>query len=143
MPVNGFTTSRDVTLTIITSRGPLSLSLITGFRSKPDTIEHKGTGLDGVPRHEIFTDGWSGSFTLERQDGFADAYFAQLEADYFAGKSTQHAHIVETIREADGSIAQYQYTRVRLRFDEAGEFRGDSTVKQSISFLASRRLQIA
>ncbi len=143
MPVNSFTVGRDLTLTIVTTTGPLNLSLITSFKSKQDTTDQKIKGLDGVTRHVIFPDGWSGSFMLDRQNQIVDEYFAQLEANYYSGINNLPSTITETITEVDGSLSQYQYLQVLLRLDDAGEFRGDQTVKQSISFLASQRVQVA
>ncbi|PKN07937.1 MAG: hypothetical protein CVU24_17990 [Betaproteobacteria bacterium HGW-Betaproteobacteria-18] len=143
MPVNGFTVGRDVTLTIITSSGPLNLSLITSFKSKQDTSEQKVKGLDGITRHARFYDGWSGSFSLDRMNSNVDDYFAQLEDNYFMGINELPCTITETIQEVDGSVSQYRYTNVLLKLDDAGDYSGDKTVKQSISFVASRRQQTA
>ena len=143
MPLNGFNIGRDVTLTINIPSGPLNLSLITGFQSKQDTIEQKVKGLDGVTRFLRFFDAWSGTFTLERQDSTLDDYFAQLEANYYAGLSEQGAAITETIQEQSGAISQYRYLNVLLKYDDAGEKRGDQSVKQMLSFIAHRRIKVA
>jgi len=143
MPLNGFSIGRDVTLNIVTGSGPLSLNLITGFQSKQDTVEEKIKGLDGVTRHVRFFDAWSGRFTLERQDSTLDDYFSQLEANFYAGLNEQPATLTETITEVNGSVSQYRYLGVLLKYDDAGEYRGDTSVKQTMSFIASRRVKIA
>jgi hypothetical protein len=134
---------RDVSLTIVTGSGPLNLNLITAFRSKPDMAEVKVKGLDGLTRHARFYDGWSGGFDVERQDSTVDDYFAQLEANYYQGISEQPATITETITEPNGAVTQYRYMQVLLKLDNAGEWKGDSTVKQQISFVAAQRRKIA
>ncbi|MFX8844608.1 hypothetical protein ABTM93_19195, partial [Acinetobacter baumannii] len=83
MPNNGFSVGRDVSLAIVTSAGPLRLSLITNFNSKPLTKEQSIKGLDGITRFVRFPDGWQGGFDVERQDSTVDDYFGQLEANYF------------------------------------------------------------
>jgi hypothetical protein len=143
MALNGFTIGRDVTLTIVTPSGPLNLSLITGFQSKQDTIDEKIKGLDGITRYLRFFDAWSGRFTLDRRDSTLDDYFAQLESNYYQGLSEGGVSITETITEANGSVTQYRYISVLLKYDDAGEFAGDKSVKQTVSFVASRRLKIA
>lgn len=143
MPVNGFTVGRDVTLTIVTSSGVLNLSLITGFQSKQEIVEEKIKGLDGVTRYLRFFDAWSGTFSFDRQDSTLDDYFSQLEANYYAGLSEQPTSITETILEVSGAVSQYRYVGVLLKYDDAGEYRGDQSVKQSLSFTASRRIKIA
>ena len=86
MPVNSFTVGRDVSLDLIKSDGtPLRLSLITGFKCKQDTIDLKVKPIGGGTRHVLIPDGWTGTFTLERQSQVVDDFFTQLEADYYAG----------------------------------------------------------
>lgn len=143
MPINSFSVGRDLSLDIIGPGGPISLSLITGFNAKPDYAEIRIKGLDGVTRNVRFPDGWSGSFDIERQDGTIDSYFAQLEDDYYAGQDELPVTITETIQEADGSISQFRYEGVLLKLDDGGEWRGDQTVKMRVSFIASRRRQVA
>lgn len=143
MPVNGFSVGRDITLTIVTASGPLNLKLITAFKSKEDIIDTKIKGLDGRTRHVRFPDGWSGSFTIERQDSTVDDYFAQLEDNYYLGIGEKGASITESITEVDGSSTQYRYVNVLFKYDDAGEWAGDKTVKQSLSFLAERRRKTA
>jgi len=143
MPVNGFSVGRDVTLTIVSPSGPLNFSLITDFTSKPEQTEKKIKGLDGVTRHARFPDGWTGSFSIERQDSTVDDYFAALEANYYAGLNEQPCTITETITEASGAVSQFRYLNVLLKLDDAGDWSGDNTVKQKISFLASQRQKIA
>lgn len=143
MPMNGFSIGRDVTLTIVTSSGPLNLSLITEFQSKPDTTTQKVKGLDGITRPLRFFDGWSGKFMVDRQDATVDSYFAQLESDYYAGVNEQPASLTETITEVDGSVSQFRYLNVLLTLDDAGGWKSDATVKQTLSFMAARRLQVS
>lgn len=142
MPLNGFSVGRDIALTLIGPTGPINLSLITSFKSKPDITDQKIKGLDGITRHVRFPDGWSGTFQIERQDSTLDDYYAQLEANYYAGMNETSVTLTETITEVDGSVSQYQYTGVLLKLDDAGEWKGDATVKQSVSFVAQRRFKV-
>jgi hypothetical protein len=143
MPVNSFSVGRDATLTIVTASGPLNLNLVTGFHSSPDMAQIKVKGLDGITRHARFFDGWKGGFDIERSDSVVDDYFAQLEANYYAGINEQPATITETITETSGAVSQYRYLNVLLMLDDAGSWAGDQTVKQKLSFVAARRVKIA
>lgn len=143
MPLNSFTVGRDITINVVTPSGALNLTLITDFQSKQETINTKIKGLDGVTRPLRFFDAWGGSMMLERQDSTLDDYFSQLEANYYAGLSEGPVSITETIQENSGALSQYRYLNVLLQFDDAGAYRGDATVKQSVSFVASRRIKIA
>lgn len=143
MPINGFTVGRDVSLDIVGASGPVRFSLITKFTSKQDVKDNRVKGIDGITRPVRFFDGWSGSFDIERQDSTVDDYFSQLEANYYAGLNEASVTITETITEVSGAITQYRYTGVLLKLDDAGDYAGDSTVKQKISFVASRRIKVA
>lgn len=143
MPINGFSVGRDVTLDVVGASGPLRFGLVTKFTSKPDIQDQKIKGLDGITRHVRFPDGWSGSFDVERMNDVLDNYFAQLEDNYYAGTNEQPCTITETITEPDGSLSQYRYEGVLLKLDDAGDWEGAKTVKQKVSFVATRRKMIA
>jgi len=143
MPQNGFSVGRDYSLDIITQNGPLSFGLIISFSSKQDSTEKKIKGLDGITRPVRFFDGWSGNIEVTRQDDTLDAYFAQLEEDYYNGLTEQGCTITETITEVDGSVSQYRYLGVLLKYDSAGNKSGDDTISQALSFMASRRKKVS
>jgi hypothetical protein len=143
MPSNGFSVGRDVSLSISTNSGPIRFSLITEFSAKPSSKETPIKGLDGISRFVRFPDGWSGGFKVERADSTVDDYFAQLEANYYAGLNEGAASITETITEPNGTVSQYRYLGVMLKLDDAGTWVGDNTVKQAISWMASRRIKIS
>jgi len=143
MPINGFSVGRDVSLDIVGGSGPIRFNLITNFNSKQTSKEHNVKGIDGITRPVRFFDGWTGAFSIERQDSTVDDYFSQLEANYYAGLNEASVTITETITEVSGGITQYRYTGVLLKLDDAGSWAGDATVKQSLSFMASRRIKVA
>ncbi len=143
MPINGFSVGRDVALDIVGPSGPIRLSLITDFQSKQDTSEKKIKGLDGINRPVRFFEGWSGSFTIERQDNTVDDYFATLENNYYSGLNETTVTITETITEVSGAVSQYRYTNVLLKLDDAGSWKGDSTVSQKLGFTSDRRLKVS
>jgi hypothetical protein len=143
MPINGYTVGSDVTLVISTGAGPLPVNLRTGFTAKMDTTEQKIIGLDGITRHVRFLSGWSGSFSIERTDATLDRYFAQVEADYYSNVDALPLSIDQIIQEKNGGISAYRYQQVMLKYDDAGDWGGDKTVKQKFSFLAQQRVQIA
>lgn len=142
-PLNGFSVGRDISLTITTSGGQQRFGLLTSFKSKQDRTEQKIKGLDGKTRHVRFPDGWSGSFMYDRRNGNLENYIAQQESNYYAGVNEDGATITATIQEPNGSVSQFKYVGVLLSLDDAGEWKGDSTIKQSLSFVASERKKTA
>lgn len=123
--------------------GVITLDLITGFTAKQITDTTSPVGIDSKIRHVRFFKGWSGSFNIERRNSVLDDLFAAKEIAYWAGISEQADSITETIQENNGNVTQWRYTGVLLSYDDAGNYAGDATVKQSMSFLASKRLKIA
>lgn len=142
MPQNGYSVGRDISLTVTTSDGPKTFSEITGFASKQETSKEKIKRLDGVTDALRFFDGWSGSFDIERTDSSVEDYFIKLEANYFSGINEIPATILETISNPDGSTSQYRYERVIMSLDQAGDWKGDSSVKIKVSFEAARKKQV-
>jgi len=142
MPLNGFSVGRDVSLNINTSTGTLNLSLITSFKSRQQVVKKSIKGLDGKTRTLKFPNGWAGSFDVERQDATLDDYIAQDEANYYAGQDNPTITITETITEVDGSVSQYQYKNCTLTLSDAGDKKGDDTIKQSLEFESEQRLKL-
>lgn len=143
MPLQGYSVGRDVTLTVVTSAGVLPILAISGFTSKPEIIEERFKLLDGRTRRLRYPDAWTGSFTLERTSSVIDDYFADFEANYYAGLSEIPSSITQSITESSGAISQYRYTGVLLTLDDAGDWAGDKRVTQRLRFTSERRLKIA
>lgn len=104
--------------------------------------ERKIKGLDGVSEILTLPDCWEGTFEVERQGPAVDDFFAQMESDYYAGTNIANQTITETITESSGAVSQYRYEGVQLTLKNAGDWKGDDTVKQSIGFRASRRKKV-
>nr|DAF77208.1 MAG TPA: hypothetical protein [Caudoviricetes sp.] len=143
MPINGYSVGRDVTLVLQTPAGPLQIPKITNFSRKQDITDERVKRIDGITDHVRFFDGWSGSFQLQRNGPAVDAYFSQLEANYYAGINEQPSQIFETIQEPNGAISQFRYDGVLLTLDNPGDVTGDATIKVSMTFVASRRIQLS
>ena len=103
----------------------------------------KSDPIGSPPIFGIVYDGWSIAIKLDRRDPTVDRYFAQREADYWAGVNLVSGTILESIREVDGSVSQYQYTGVVLKYDDAGDWKSDSFVSISLTGMASRRIRVA
>ena len=143
MPINNFSVGKDVSLTVVTSYGTMKLSGLTDFSADPMTTDLKSKALDGTPRFGFIPDGWKGSFKFDRLDATVDNLWAQMEADYYAGKNLQAGTISEIITEADGSVSQWRYDGVILRLEKAGDWGGDKKVEQSISFEAAHKVKVS
>ena len=142
MPLDGLTSGIDHKLTFTDINGVEQFALIESFTSKEDATTDKLIQMDGNVRHPKFHQGWSGSFVLQRNSSFTDAYFAAQEASYYIGLDQVPATITETITENDGTVSQWQYTGVILTLEDAGSYSGTEIVKQSVSFMAARKFKL-
>jgi hypothetical protein len=143
MPANGLNIGKDQVLDITTSRGTLRLAIRTKFMSKQITKSIESEAADGVNRFAELPAGWEGSFDLDRASSGIDDYFAGAETDYYGGGPGDVITITETISEVDGSVSQYVYTKVALKYDDAGEKGGNKLIQQKVGFKATRRLKVA
>ena len=143
MPINNFTVGKDLSFTLATANGTLDLSGVTDYSTKQMQKDLSHTGLDGVTEHGIIPGGWQISIKLDREDAVLDNYFAAREADYYAGINVPGGTIYETIKERDGSISQYRYTGVVLKYEDAGSWKGDSYVPVGLTAMATRRIKVA
>ena len=140
---NQFNVGKDVTLDITGPQGPLRFNIITGFQSKPSYKSIDSKGLDGIDRYEDLPAGWSGSFSLDRSYSTVDDFFAQKEANFYTGLSSNLVNITETITEVSGEVSQYRYTGVALTLQDAGNKSADNKIQMTIGFRASRRIKVA
>ena len=144
MPINSFSVGKDVTLDFISplTGGLVQFSNITAFESKQLTKELTSHGIDGIPRFADLPSGWDGSFMVDRFNEVFDLYISAVEAAYYAGQVLGANRIVETITENDGTISQFVYTGVSVRFPQVGRWRGDDKVEMQMEFRASKRQQL-
>jgi len=142
MPANGLSTGIDSKLSFVDINGVQRFLIIESINAKEDATTGKVIAMDGTVRHPKFHEGWSGSFMLQRSDNSMDNYIALQEASYYQGADQVPMTITQTITEVDGSISQYQYTNVVINLDDSGTWTGTDIVKQSVSFMASRKLEL-
>ena len=143
MPVNGYSVGKDVSLDIVDPNlGIMRFPVRTGFEAKQKTVDIEVKRLDGIVDHVIMPSGWTGTFDYERGSGALDDYFAFVEAAYYAGAPSGTLSITQTIVNPNGSISQYRFDRVVVKYDDAGSWKGDATVKQKIAWMASKRLKV-
>lgn len=142
MAANGLSTGIDHKLVFTDVNGNQQFVIIENFTSKEDAVMDKVIAMDGTVRHPKFHEGWSGSFTLQRSNNVMDNYIALQEASYYLGQDQLPMTITETISEPDGTTSQYQYTNTVIMLEDAGNWSGTEIVRQRISFMASRKIEL-
>lgn len=142
MPISAFSVGRDTQLVIIGPAGRVDLSHVTSFESRQITQSIRVNRLDGNHVGAEIPKGWEGSFELERGNSTVEDFIASTEQDYFTGGTSSAGSMYQYVSEVDGSVSTYQYDSVVFRLVNAGQWRGDTAVKQKLEFFASRRRRI-
>ena len=148
MPANMFSTGRDCQLVMIGPAGAagqgkrVDLTHVTGFEARQQTHALRVDRLDGVFMAAELPRGWDGHFDLDRGSSAAEDFVAGLEQGWFSGGQLAGGTLYQYITEADGSVSTYQYENAVFKMSQAGQWRGDGTVKQKLEFFASRRKRI-
>jgi hypothetical protein len=144
MPYNDFTIGRDVSFQMTSPiGGPMTFRNVTGFDAKPQYNKIRSKGLDGVNRGAEIPDGWEGTIQLDRADDSVKTFFVNIEANYYAGQNIGAGMINETITNPDRSTSQYRYTGVVFSLADAGSYKGDEKVTQTVNFFAARCIKTA
>lgn len=144
MPINNINVGRDCTITVFdpTTNVVVTLAIITSFDAKQDVTKLKSKGLDGTVRVAVEPETWSGKIMLDRANPNCDKLFNILEAAYFAGTNIQAVTITQTIAEADTTITQWRFSGAALCLEDSGNWANGKFIAQSISWEASRRIQV-
>jgi hypothetical protein len=142
MAISAFSVGRDTQLVVIGPSGRIDLAHVTGFDSRQLTQSLRVNRLDGNQIGVELPKGWEGSFELERGDSVVEDFIASTEQDYFNGSAIESSAMYQYVTEVNGSTSTYQYDAVVFHLSNAGQWRGDSAVKQKLDFFASRRRRI-
>jgi hypothetical protein len=142
MLISAFSVGRDAQLVVIAPSGRIDLNHVTAFESRQITQSLRVNRLDGNHIGMELPKGWEGSFELERGDSTVEDFIAATEQDFFNGVLSATSSMYQYVSEVDGSVSTYQYDSVVFRLTNAGQWKGDSAVKQKLEFFSSRRMRI-
>lgn len=143
MPIGGQTVGRDVSFQINTPNGQLTLpaNFITSFDAKPLARLEKYLGVTGIINPLVFHEGWQVDISIARTGPALDQFWAVLESEYFNGIDVLGGTIYETIQESSGTT-QWVFSNVQLKLEDAGTYKGNDYITQTLSGYASRRQQL-
>ena len=143
MPINGFTIGRDVSIAVNLPNGPVTFSNVTDFHAKQMSTGIESKGIDGINRFGEIPSGWDGTIEIDRADANMDIAFNYLEGLYYQGQNVPASQITETIVEPSGGLTSWRYIGVAFKFDDHGNFKGDSKVTQKLSWKCSQRIRVS
>ncbi|MBV8524324.1 MAG: hypothetical protein JOY71_19715 [Acetobacteraceae bacterium] len=142
MAVNTFSVGRDTQLVVIGPNGRIDLTHVTGFEARQITHSLRVDRLDGTQMGTELPKGWEGSFEIERGNSAVDDFIAQTENYFFTKGPVPSGTLYQYVAETNGSVSTYQYDNVAFKLTSAGQWKGDSSVKQKLEFFAARRKRI-
>ncbi len=142
MSITSFSIGRDTQLVVIGPAGRIDLTYVTGFEARQITQSVRVSRLDGTPMGTELPKGWEGTFEVERGNSAVDDFIAAAEQQYFNGSTSTPGTMYQYVAETDGSTSTYQYDTVVFKLPSAGQWKGDSSVKQKLEFFAVRRRRI-
>ncbi|SDR37648.1 hypothetical protein SAMN05443245_5249 [Paraburkholderia fungorum] len=145
MGASSFNIGRDGSqITIFDSvAGQVTFGGMTSFDSRARTKELESEQITGNTIFRNVPNGHEGTFEFDRQDSSIEAYFAQLEANFYAGLPPPVAVITQTIQELSGGLTQFQYTGVQLKLDDAGAWKGLDKVNPKVGWKASKKIPLS
>ena len=140
--ISSFSTGRDIQIVVIGPHGRVDLSHVIGFDSRQITQSVRISRLDGNHLGMEIPRGWEGSFELDRSSSEVEDFISTLEQGYFNGTPEMIGTLYQYITEPDGSTSTFQYDQVSFKLANAGQWKGDSSVRQKLDFYASRRMRV-
>ena len=138
-----FNIGRDATVSIIANAAPLNPLTITNFTYQQQAMELKSRPLNGPPVHQKIPDGWEGELEYDRGSNTLDVYFAQEEANYWAGNAYVPISILLSVKDANTqAISQMRFDNVILIYESGGSYKSDDKVTQKVKWKATTMTQV-
>jgi hypothetical protein len=142
MTSNVFSVGRDCQVVMMGPFGRVDLTHVSGFEARQVTQSVRVDRIDGYQMGVELPKGWEGSFDIERGDSAVDDVIAAAEQAYHSGGRVPTGTLYQYVTEPDGSTSTYQFQDAVFRLTTAGQWKGDSSVKQKLEFFASRRVRV-
>lgn len=137
-----FNIGRDLTLTISVNGSVVNeLGLLTETSFKADWSMKKVTPTNkgGITVARSIFGGYDVECHITRQDSTADDFFSMLEANWIAGGQDPDVTLLETVRNPDGSVDQYNYIDGTIAPEGDGIYKGLDESTMSVKFFFPQR----
>ena len=142
MALTNFSVGRDTQLVVLGPAGRVDLAYVIGFEARQLTHSVRVDRLDGTRMGAELPKGWEGTFEIERGDSAVDDFIAAAEQQFYSGNMVPAGTMYQYVSETDGSTSTYLYDGVTFKLTSAGQWKGDSGVRQKLEFFATRRIRI-
>ncbi len=142
--VSQFNVGRDGTLRLQLSTGIVVLNY-TSFEAQQQTKPVYSRPVNSPTIPAELPDHWTCKFTIDRNSSAIEDAIAQIEATYWAGGSAgiNAGSVYQYINEIDGSVSTYQMNLCTIKLTDAGTYKQDDIVTQTLDIIASTRVKVA
>lgn len=145
--VNSFNLGQEVSLDLIGPNGQIiDLGGLVEFHAEPmnNVVRSKQLTRGGKISRRVTYDGWKGSFKFDRNSEALDLIQNLAEQNYFAGTQDVLFQITQTLpTPKTGEVVQYLYRQAVVFMKDAGSFKADDKVMQTMEFEAEDRIKLA
>ncbi|HTN09982.1 MAG TPA: hypothetical protein VL154_03320 [Acetobacteraceae bacterium] len=142
MATNTFSVGRDCQLVLVGPFGRVDLRHVTGFEARQLTAPVRVDRIDGTHLAAELPKGWEGAFEMERGNSAVDDFIARAEQLFNNGGAVPSGTLYQYVAEPDGSTSTYQFDAAVFKLTQAGNWRGDQSVKQRLEFFAATRRRV-
>jgi len=143
MALNVFSIGRDTQVVVIVSGNRIDLEHVTGFEARQLTSSVRISRLDGNQMGAELPKGWEGQFEVERGNTAVDDLIATAEQTFYNGEQPALGTLYQYVTEPDGSTTTFQFDSVVFKLPNAGQWKGDASVKQRLEFFSARRRRVS
>ncbi|WP_232091702.1 hypothetical protein [Acetobacter aceti] len=130
-------------MVLIWNGARVDLPTITQFQSQPVMTALKSSPLNDKPKTYEVPNGWSGSFSVQRDSANLDDLVTDNESAFWSAATITNGTIYFYITETDGSTSTWEYTDASIAMTSAGSWSNDNIVSQGVTFTASQRVKIS
>ncbi len=139
---NPYSIGRDCQVVLLWNGIRVDLRDVIGFSAQQQVKLQRSDPLNSVPIEFNTPSGWRGQFKVDRGSSALDDLVAAIEAAFWNAGVIGSGTIYQYLNEPDGSVSTYEFVDVALTFTDAGHYKAEDIVTQTVSFFASQRNRI-
>ena len=138
-----FNVGRDGTLRLQLASGILNLNY-TSFEAQQQTKPVYSRPVNSPTIPVELPDHWTCKFTIDRNSSGVEDAIAAIEAAYWANDASgiNAGTVYQYINETNGSVSTYQLNGCTLKLTDAGTYKQDDIVTQTLDIMASTRVKV-
>ena len=139
---NPYSIGRDCQVVLLWNGIRIDLRDVVGFQAEQQVKLQRSDPLNSVPVEFNTSVFWRGQLQIDRGSSALDDLVAAIEAAFWNAGVIGSGTIYQYLTESDGSLSTYEFVGVALTLSQAGIYKAENIVTQTVSFFASQRNRI-